>query len=38
VCTVKGCGKYGKPVSRKDNFKRHCQKRHPLVDLMKFGL
>lgn len=38
VCTVKGCKKFDKPVLRKDNFKRHCKKRHPGVDLQKFGI
>ncbi|KAL7921856.1 hypothetical protein ACQKWADRAFT_313646 [Trichoderma austrokoningii] len=38
VCTVKGCGKYNKPVSRKDNFRRHCLNKHPMVDLKEFGL
>ena len=38
ICTVKGCRKKDKPVFRKDNFRRHCQTKHPLVDLAHFGL
>lgn len=38
VCTVKGCRRYDKPDFRKDNFKRHCKKKHPTVDLKQFGL
>lgn len=38
VCTVKGCGKYNIPVARKDNFRRHCKKKHPTVNLEQFGL
>lgn len=38
VCTVKGCGKYERPVFRKDNFRRHCKKKHPTVNLKQFGL
>jgi hypothetical protein len=25
-------------VPRKDNFRRHCRKRHPTVNLEQFGL
>ena len=38
VCTVRSCGKYDRPVFRKDNFRRHCKKKHPLVNLKQFGL
>ncbi|CZR52923.1 uncharacterized protein PAC_02800 [Phialocephala subalpina] len=38
VCTVAGCRKFGKAVSRKDDFRRHCKKRHPTVNLEQFGL
>jgi hypothetical protein len=38
VCTVKSCGKYDRPVFRKDNFRRHCKKKHPTVNLKQFGL
>ena len=38
VCTVKSCGKYGRPILRKDNFRRHCKKKHPTVNLKQFGL
>lgn len=38
VCTVKSCGKYDRPVFRKDNFRRHCKTKHPLVNLKQFGL
>ncbi|KAH7378605.1 hypothetical protein BKA64DRAFT_728263 [Cadophora sp. MPI-SDFR-AT-0126] len=38
VCTVAGCRKFGKAVSRKDDFRRHCKKKHPTVNLEQFGL
>jgi hypothetical protein len=38
VCTVKSCGKYDRPVFRKDNFRRHCKKKHRTVNLKQFGL
>jgi hypothetical protein len=38
ICTIKNCGKYDRPVFRKDNFRRHCKKKHPMVHLKKFGL
>ncbi|KAH7227144.1 uncharacterized protein BKA55DRAFT_584194 [Fusarium redolens] len=38
VCTVKSCGKYDRPVFRRDNFRRHCKTKHPTVDLEQFGL
>lgn len=38
VCTVKSCRKYDIPNPRKDNFTRHCRKKHPTVDLKRFGL
>lgn len=38
VCTVKGCRKYKRKVSRKDNFRRHCKRKHPTVDIKHFGL
>jgi hypothetical protein len=37
-CTVPGCRKFGKAVSRKDDFRRHCKTRHPTVNLEQFGL
>jgi hypothetical protein len=37
-CPVKTCRKYKKPYSRKDNFKRHCEKKHPTTSLKNFGL
>jgi len=37
-CTVVGCRKFGKAVARKDDFRRHCKKRHPTVKLEQFGL
>lgn len=38
VCTVPGCGKSNRRFRRKYNFKRHCEKQHPLTDLKQFGL
>jgi len=38
ACTVAGCRKFGKAVSRKDDFRRHCKKSHPMVNLEQFGL
>ena len=37
VCTVKSCGKYDRPVFRKDSFRRHRKKKHPSVNLKQFG-
>lgn len=38
VCPVKTCGKRYKKVNRIDNFRRHCRRKHPLMDLKEFGL
>ena len=38
VCTVKSCPKYDKPEFRKDNFRRHCRRKHPTINLKAFGL
>ncbi|KAK8043548.1 hypothetical protein PG993_005978 [Apiospora rasikravindrae] len=38
ICTVKSCRKYCVPNFRKDNFRRHCRRKHPTVDLKEFGL
>jgi hypothetical protein len=38
IYTVAGCRKFGKAISKKDNPRRYCRKKHPTVNLEQFGL